>query len=112
MAGRIGQIGGMTAADASTMLILLWSVVGLLACVLVMGVVVVRRLARIERRLDAGTDGRAVALEADESAEIHPGGAFEQFLSEDPSRRELPKREQFAAYRQWRHERGMNGSNH
>ncbi|MCW1914617.1 hypothetical protein OJ996_13600 [Luteolibacter sp. GHJ8] len=33
---------------------------------------------------------------------------FEVFLNEDPQRRELPKKEQFAAFRQWREERGMN----
>lgn len=33
---------------------------------------------------------------------------FEVFLNEEPKRRELPKKEQFAAFRQWREERGMN----
>lgn len=35
-------------------------------------------------------------------------GAFLEFLSEDAGRRQLPKREQFAAYRTWRKERGLN----
>jgi hypothetical protein len=35
-------------------------------------------------------------------------GAFEAFLGEDPERRKLEKREQFAAYRKWRKERGLN----
>jgi hypothetical protein len=35
-------------------------------------------------------------------------GAFEEFLGEDPERRKLEKREQFAAYRKWRKERGLN----
>jgi len=33
---------------------------------------------------------------------------FAEFLEEDPSRRDLPKKEQFAAFRQWREERGLN----
>lgn len=33
---------------------------------------------------------------------------FEVFLEEEPERRELPKKEQFAAFRRWREERGMN----
>lgn len=32
---------------------------------------------------------------------------FEEFLAEDESRRELPKKEQFAAYRAWRKDRGL-----
>ena len=35
-------------------------------------------------------------------------GAFLEFLSEDPARRLLPKREQFDAYRLWRKEKGLN----
>jgi hypothetical protein len=33
---------------------------------------------------------------------------FEAFLAEDPARRQLPKKEQFAAFRRWREEKGMN----
>ena len=33
---------------------------------------------------------------------------FEVFLEEDPARRELPKKEQFAAFRRWREEQGLN----
>ena len=33
---------------------------------------------------------------------------FEEFLEEDSSRRDLPKKEQFAAFRQWREEKGLN----
>lgn len=36
------------------------------------------------------------------------GGAFEGFLDEEPGRRALPKGEQFAAYRKWRQEKGLN----
>ena len=33
---------------------------------------------------------------------------FMTFLSEDAARKTLPKREQFAAYREWRQRRGLN----
>lgn len=33
---------------------------------------------------------------------------FDRFLAEDPARRALPKKEQFAAYRRWREEKGLN----
>ena len=33
---------------------------------------------------------------------------FNQFLEEEPSRRELPKKEQFAAFRKWREDKGLN----
>lgn len=40
--------------------------------------------------------------------EVAPGSHFEEFLNEDPSRRSLGKKEQFAAYRNWRSQRGLN----
>ena len=48
--------------------------------------------------------GTAVAKEAKGES----GKAFESFLDEDPARRNLPKKEQFAAFRLWREERGLN----
>jgi hypothetical protein len=33
---------------------------------------------------------------------------FAQFLEEEPARRDLPKKEQFAAFRKWREEKGLN----
>lgn len=36
---------------------------------------------------------------------------FAEFLAEDPARRELPKKEQFAAFRRWRDEKGLNWKN-
>ena len=69
------------------------------------------RLVRIEARMaefqgiSAETDG-----EDAKAAEPSPGSAFEAFLAEDPSRSGLGKAEQFAAYREWRKERGLNWS--
>jgi len=101
----------MSEPVSPTVLNLLWSEVGLLVCLLLLGVAIFRRLARIERRLNGGSGSKETAGAPAPAVESQPGGAFEAFLREDPAHRELPKREQFAAYRRWRHERGMNWSN-
>lgn len=36
------------------------------------------------------------------------GTPFEEFLTEDPARRTMSKKEQFAAYRDWRSAKGLN----
>jgi len=40
--------------------------------------------------------------------EAGPGTPFDEFLSEDPQRRNLSKKEQFKEYRKWRAEKGLN----
>jgi len=40
--------------------------------------------------------------------EVPSGTFFEKFLNEDPTRRSLPKKEKFKAYRSWRREKGLN----
>lgn len=88
---------------------LLVAAVCLLVLLILLGWGISRRLARIERRLDECTT--PVTEAAPPSAvETSAGGAFETFLSEDPARRALPKSEQFAAYRKWRQEQGLNWS--
>jgi len=72
-----------------------------------------RRLARIERRLGdsaANLSHQPSEASAPTAAETATGGPFETFLNEDHARRALPKSEQFAAYRQWRQEKGLNWS--
>ncbi|MEX1113961.1 MAG: hypothetical protein WEB53_01850 [Akkermansiaceae bacterium] len=94
-----------------TLVYLLSACLSLLGLLLIMSFRISRRLGRIERQAGA-VRVETLAAEAGPSlAETSPGGAFETFLNEDPSRRELNKGEQFAAYRQWRHENGMNWSN-
>ena len=67
-------------------------------------------LQRIERRL-AEREVPPVAEEhLPEAAKLPNDSAFREFLSEDPERRKLPKREQFDAYRLWRKEKGLNWS--
>ena len=41
-------------------------------------------------------------------AEVRPDTKFEEFLNEDPERRDLAKKEQFKEYRKWRAEKGLN----
>lgn len=46
--------------------------------------------------------------ETQPNVEVEPGTPFEEFLNEDPARRSLSKKEQFAAYRDWRSQKGLN----
>lgn len=64
------------------------------------------RMRRIESRLAALEPEpiiRRTNPEAREGKRL-----FAQWLSEDPARRDLPKKEQFAGFRQWRAEQGLN----
>jgi len=91
--------------------VLLVACLALLVFLLFMSFRISWRLGWIERRLDQQQAEAQVADNGPTVAETSPGGAFEAFLNEDPSRRELTKSEQFAAFRQWRHAKGMNWSN-
>lgn len=93
---------------APAIVISLYSAVGLLFLLVAMMVGISRRLTRIERRLAAG--GRREEVAAPSLAETPAGGTFDTFLNEDPARRLMSKGEQFAAYRRWRHENGLNWS--
>jgi hypothetical protein len=101
----------MSESDARMVMNLLFSVLGMLALLLVLAVGILRRLKRIGLRLMELQQSRQGGESAPVAADIAAGGAFEMFLSEDAVRRELPKSEQFAEYRKWRQERGMNWSN-
>ena len=97
--------------DLSTLVILVSACVGLLTLILFVILRISSRLARLEKQ-GLQVDKLSSSHETGPtSAETSAGGAFEIFLSEDPSRRQLPKGEQFSAYRQWRQEKGMNWSN-
>jgi hypothetical protein len=101
----------MPELSSSTVMILLSSAVGLLVLLLGMIIGISRRLTRMERWL-VESENRQGSGEASPSlAETSAGGAFETFLKEEPARRKLPKGEQFAEYRRWRQENGMNWSN-
>ena len=99
--------------DATPMMpMLIYTALGLLLLLLLLTGWLCVRLGRIEKSLakfssrpDPVPDSQPPAIET------QPGGAFEAFLAEDPERRKLPKGEQFAAYRRWRQEKGLNWSN-
>jgi hypothetical protein len=66
------------------------------------------RVARLSRKPAASvaSTGRNLADRKESNADQKKW--FAQFLAEDPDRAQLPKKEQFAAFRRWREEKGMN----
>ena len=100
----------MPVTEAPTLLILLAVCAGLLVLVLLLVLRISCRLSRMEKLAGQASSRGDSAEPAPSKAETSPGGAFEAFLAEYPSRRDLPKGEQFSAYRQWRQDRGMNWS--
>lgn len=104
----------MSETDLSTVVILISTCAGLLLLIAVGVFLAGSRLARIERLLagqKGGSRAESAAPERGEPIESRPGGPFDQFLDEDPSRKLLTKKEQAAAYRKWRQQNGMNWSN-
>ncbi len=101
----------MPESDSQVILILLYSAVGLLLVLLVLAFGILRRLSRIQLRMLEFPKRHDREDPVPSPAETSSGGAFEMFLGEDPSRRNLPKGEQFAEYRKWRQEKGLNWSN-
>lgn len=101
----------MPDSASSTVVILLGTLAGLLVLLTMVVFGIARSLGRIQRSL------MDTNLQAPERPPIAPATevanrrAFETFLEEDPARRKLAKREQFAAYRQWRKEKGLNWEN-
>ena len=99
----------MPAHESPFLLIAVWSCAGLL---LMLVLLIVRMLSLIHVLQKSVRNMAASAVDDSAlGAETTSGGAFEIFLNEESSRRALPKSEQFAAYRQWRQEKGMNWSN-
>jgi len=87
-----------------------WLIAALLVVLLFMMLGIHGRLLRIEDRLSRGSraampDGADGSSKSSAESGIGP---FEEFLAEDPQRLLMPKSDQFAAYREWRRERGMN----
>jgi hypothetical protein len=72
---------------------------------------ILQRLKRIEKQETRQEVKLHEATSPVAGVETSPGGAFEMFLDEDPSRLKMPKSEQFKTYRKWRQEKGMNWSN-
>ncbi|MEO5917876.1 MAG: hypothetical protein ABIS50_26825 [Luteolibacter sp.] len=101
----------MAELEANSVIILLSACVGLLILALLLIFRISSRVHRIESLLSQNISRSEPGDDTPSVAETSAGGAFEAFLNEDPSRRSLTKGEQFSAYRQWRHEKGMNWSN-
>ena len=101
----------MPEVESSTLILLLSLCAGLLIILLLLVLRISWRLARIEKFSGSSPTRVETSDQAPSKAETSPGGAFEAFLAEDPARRDLPKGEQFSAYRHWRQEKGMNWSN-
>ncbi|HSP43075.1 MAG TPA: hypothetical protein VLO11_09405 [Luteolibacter sp.] len=93
-----------------TELILLILAVCLLVLLLMQAGRILSRLAGIEARLSNVSSPAEPSGDDAAAVEPSPGGLFESFLEENPSRRELPKNEQFAAFRKWRKDKGLSWS--
>lgn len=96
----------MPEATSPLLIYLLCGVIALLLFLIVISWNIVRGLAKIERRLSTHQNDNS----APSTPETSPSGAFEAFLNEEPAIKKLPKGEQFAAYRKWRQEKGLNWS--
>jgi hypothetical protein len=94
--------------DVSTLATLLWLFAGILVVIVMLFFRISWRLARIESIVVLQRSRPETKNQAPSREETSQGGAFEAFLSEDPSRRKLKKSERFSAYRKWRQENGMN----
>ena len=98
----------MPDAISSTQLILLTSILGVLLLLALILTRISNNLARVSRHLHDVTK----RMDGPSSREIETRqeslGAYETFLSEDPERLKLPKKERFRLYRIWRKEKGLN----
>lgn len=88
--------------------VLLGALVVLQLFVIVLLVRISGRLSRLSRMPapSVSSTGRDLADRKESNADQKKW--FAQFLAEDPDRAQLPKKEQFAAFRRWRDEKGMN----
>lgn len=91
----------------------LWVMLGLVLMFQVLGgisrLLLGQRLRRIEARLaerEAKNEVKSEPVRAETSAS-EGGKHFDQFLAEDPARGEMTKKEQSAAFRKWRQEKGL-----
>jgi len=100
--------------------ILCYTVVALLAAIVLMMFRINGQIALLSHRLrkpDGSRSERSSSPATDDAPEtqapaieVGPGTPFEEFLNEDPDNRRLSKKEQFKAYRKWRAEKGLNWS--
>lgn len=91
------------------------SLLGLILFLQVVGFIVMLAMSGNVKRLMrwAASQESAPVSKSKELAEIKEENGeqkqlFAEFLEEDPARRELPKKEQFAEFRRWRDKKGLN----
>lgn len=93
----------------------MWTVLGVIVGLQAIILLQLAKLSGRVRRMSAPKPAAALpaeqqdgALEETKARNAEQKQWFAMFLEEDPSRRELPKKEQFEAFRRWRNERGLN----
>ena len=102
--GRHGYIRVMPDAGLSLPFWILFGINTILLLLVWLGQIgLAARLRRISRDLKSLLPEPSPAGFPKESGPSE----FERWLVDDPARRALPKKEQFAAYRRWRSERGL-----
>ena len=98
----------MPDATSSTQLILLTSILGVLLILALILTRISNILARVSRHLNDVTKRMDGPSSKDIETRQESLSAYETFLSEDPERLKLPKKERFRLYRSWRKEKGLN----
>jgi hypothetical protein len=88
------------------------SLIGAIAVLTLVGVWlgfrILRRFGRIERLIESRLIATSPATETNAEIAFQADSAFGRFLDENPDCKELSKSEQFAAYRNWRKQQGLN----
>lgn len=110
-ANPVANIPAVPEISSSTGFILLCACAGMSVLVLGLAIGISRRLRRIEHWLVEQENRRLSEVPEVAATERPSGGAFDEFLNEDPKRLLLSKSEQSAEYRKWRQEKGLNWSN-
>ncbi|MDP4623707.1 MAG: hypothetical protein NWT08_01075 [Akkermansiaceae bacterium] len=97
--------------------ILAYVATGALVLILLLLVNIHARLGIVAGKLSAKSSRSSISVKApaeepepQEISEPEPGTPFHEFLTEDPTRRSLTKKEQSKAYRKWRADKGLNWS--
>ena len=98
----------MPDATSSTQLILLTSILGVLLILALILTRISNILARVSRHLNDFTKRMDGPSSKDIETRQESLSAYETFLSEDPERLKLSKKECFDLYRIWRKEKGLN----
>lgn len=90
--------------------ILLYTATGALILILILLLILNSKFSSLSAKLTRST--RAAKIEDQDASpnlvDAPSGTHFEEFLSEEPERRKLAKKEQFKAFRAWRAEKGLN----